>query len=58
VGAIEMRDGVDPDAVWIEPPSRTDIELCLRTMPERYCYGRCVRVCPVGMERFEKPETK
>ena len=53
-GAIQMRDDVDPDSVWTEPPSRTDIELCLQTMPERQCYGRCVRTCPVGMERFNR----
>lgn len=51
-GAIQVLDDIDPQAVWIEPPARTDIEHCLREMPKRICYGLCVRVCPVGLERF------
>lgn len=48
-GAISLRPGFDPQAVWYVPPSRTDIKACcLKLHPVHYCMGRCIKVCPVG----------
>jgi epoxyqueuosine reductase QueG len=47
-GAISLRQGIDPDAVWYNPPTRTGIDVCVRTRPQHYCNGRCIRHCPVG----------
>ena len=47
-GAITLRDDYDPDAVWYNTPARTDIPTCRDIRKQVYCYGRCVRTCPVG----------
>jgi epoxyqueuosine reductase QueG len=47
-GAISLREGFDPDAVWYDTPARTDIPSCRDIRKTVYCYGRCIRICPVG----------
>ncbi len=47
-GAIALREGFDPDAVWLDPPASTDIESCRSFRPIHYCMGACMRRCPVG----------
>lgn len=50
-GAISLRTGFDAKAVWYLPPSKTDIPLCDKLRPKEYCYGRCIKVCPVAMKK-------
>lgn len=51
--AIQLRDGIDNNQVFIKTPSKTDNRLCLifdeRGVSTSSCffYGTCVRVCPV-----------
>jgi epoxyqueuosine reductase QueG len=47
-GALSLRSGFDPEAVWYLPPAKTDIPACNKLRPEQYCMGRCLKVCPVG----------
>lgn len=47
-GAISLREDFDPAAVWIDPPAQTDIAFCRSRWNIDYCWGRCVKVCPVG----------
>lgn len=52
-GAIQLREGIDPDRVFITTPAKTDYRLCSswdeRGIATRRCffYGTCLRVCPV-----------
>ena len=50
--AIQLREGVDHDAIFIDTPSKTDVSLCLRHadgIPTYLCVygGTCMRVCPI-----------
>ena len=49
-GAISLRETFDPDAVWYNTPAQTDIEACNKLRPKHYCYGRCIKVCPVAQK--------
>lgn len=49
-GALSLRPNYDPEAVWTTPPARTDIGLCRKQWDIEYCWGRCIRVCPVAYE--------
>jgi epoxyqueuosine reductase QueG len=55
-GAITLREGFDPHAVWYDPPSSTDILTCRSLRAVEYCMGRCLRKCPVG--RLGAPEKR
>lgn len=35
-------------AIWYDPVSRTDIPTCRADRIKAFCYGQCLRVCPVG----------
>jgi len=57
LGAITLRDDVDVNSIFIDPPSKTDTGLCRPTLfrswtapePNAGCkfYGTCMRVCPI-----------
>ena len=47
-GAISLRQGFDPEAIWYNTPSQTDIEECMKLNRIHYCLGRCIKVCPVA----------
>lgn len=34
--------------VWYDPVSRTNMEICRSQRLRHFCYGKCLRVCPVG----------
>jgi len=52
-GAIQLREGIDTDQVFITTPSKTDYRLCLAwdersvMTPRCFFYESCLRVCPV-----------
>jgi epoxyqueuosine reductase len=35
-------------ALWLDPPARTDWNVCRQTRLATDCMGRCLRVCPTG----------
>ena len=48
-GAISLpSEAMDESRVWLNPVSRTDMGLCQEKRGEAFCYGRCLKVCPVG----------
>lgn len=47
-GAMSRLPDYDPDAVWYNTPTRTDTQACVDLSLERYCLGRCLKVCPVA----------
>jgi len=57
-GAIQLREEIDNDQVFLTTPAKTDYRLCLswdeRGISSSRCffYGSCLRVCPV------KPDIK
>lgn len=57
-GAIQLREGIDADQIFINTPSKTDYRLCpfwdANGIRNHRCffYGTCLRVCPV------KPDLK
>jgi epoxyqueuosine reductase len=48
VGAISVLRDIDSEAFWVTPPARTDVPTCRERRTSEYCYGKCIRVCPVG----------
>lgn len=46
--ALSLLPSFDDKEVWLDPVSRTDMPLCRKKRGEVFCYGRCLRVCPVG----------
>ena len=52
-GAISLRPDYPKRDVWRLPPVRTDIQACLKLRDEHYCLGRCIAVCPVGLEKHK-----
>ncbi len=48
--ALSLRPDFDEEAVWLDPVSRTDKPLCRKKRKDVFCYGRCLKVCPVGEE--------
>lgn len=46
--AISIMPGKDMESFYYDPVSRTDIIICRGKRMSLYCYGRCIRVCPVG----------
>jgi len=54
-GALQMRDGVNIDEIFINIPTRNDISKCIGLSPEGAGFGcgfvgGCLRVCPTGMK--------
>ena len=47
-GAISLRSGFDPAAVWYNTPAQTHIAACMKLSRRHYCLGRCIKVCPVA----------
>lgn len=50
-GAIKLDPEVDPNQIWLDPVSRTDWDLCNEKRQVYFCYGKCIRVCPIGRKR-------
>ena len=53
--ALQLREGIDHDTIFIDTPSRTEFSLCIIrpgdiTMEACVFMGTCLRVCPVGMK--------
>lgn len=46
--ALRLLPSFDDREVWLNPVSRTDMSRCREARKEAFCYGRCLRVCPVG----------
>jgi epoxyqueuosine reductase QueG len=46
--AISLLPDIDSEAFWLSPPARTDVSRCRENRAPCYCYGKCIRVCPVG----------
>ncbi|MGB9660912.1 MAG: hypothetical protein ACPL5F_02690 [Moorellaceae bacterium] len=44
----QQRSSNIEEVVWYDPVSRTDIPTCSANNIKAFCYGRCLRVCPVG----------
>jgi epoxyqueuosine reductase len=54
-GALQLRDGIDPNAIFIDIPSSTERSLCLERVGDTAVFscvfvGTCMRVCPTGMK--------
>ena len=47
-GHLPVPEAMDESRVWLNPVSRTDMGLCQENRGEAFCYGRCLKVCPVG----------
>ena len=50
-GAISLRPDYDSKAVWITTPAQTNHALCRNQWNVHYCWGRCIRVCPVAYRK-------
>ena len=53
-GAIQLRDGLDHDAIFVDTPSKTERPLCIKRVGDTIVFqcvymGTCMRVCPVRM---------
>jgi len=53
--AIQLRDGVNNDATFIDTPSKTNMSLCVERVDDisthRCVYvGTCMRVCPIKLK--------
>jgi len=51
-GAIQLREGKDHDAIFIDTPSRTERSLCIQHVGDTALHqcvflGTCMRVCPI-----------
>jgi len=57
-GSLQLREGIDPEQIFIKTPAKTDYRLCITWDEHRssvyrcFFYGTCLRVCPV------KPDIK
>ena len=49
-GAISRRVNFDPVAVWIDTPAQTNIDFCWKQWNVHYCWGRCIKICPVAVK--------
>jgi len=54
-GAIQLRDGQDHDAIFVDTPSRTERSLCLQRVGDKIVHvcvfvGTCMRVCPIKLD--------
>lgn len=47
--ALALNPKIDHNKVWLNPVSRTDMAICRERRDTIFCYGRCIRVCPVGL---------
>ncbi len=52
--AIQLREGIDHDAVFIDTPSKTERSLCIQHVGDTTTYhcvyfGTCMRVCPIKL---------
>jgi epoxyqueuosine reductase len=47
-GALSVLSEIDSEIFWLSPPARTDVSRCRENRGSCYCYGKCIRVCPVG----------
>jgi epoxyqueuosine reductase QueG len=47
-GAISLRESFEPLSVWVDTPTRTNIDFCRDRWNTDYCWGRCIKVCPVA----------
>jgi len=54
-GALQMREGIDPDSIFIDIPTRNELRKCIGVSEEAPGFGcgfvgGCLRVCPTGMK--------
>lgn len=49
--ALKINEEVDWHAVWVDPVSRTDQDLCRQKRKKMFCYGRCARICPINLPK-------
>lgn len=47
-GGLSLREDIDPEGIWHNTPSKTDIDKCRALSREHFCLGRCMKVCPVA----------
>ncbi|MDN5348468.1 MAG: epoxyqueuosine reductase [Clostridia bacterium] len=48
-GALKISENLTvEEMMWYDPVSRTDIKTCRTNRLQAFCYGKCLRVCPVG----------
>ena len=63
--SLKLREGIDVDAIFLDPPSYTDAAKCGQTASAkvdvniRGCgfYGTCMRVCPIKFNLKKKKAT-
>ena len=53
-GALQLLDGLDHDAIFIDTPTKTDRSLCITRIGDatvHHCVymGTCMRVCPIKL---------
>ncbi len=58
-GALKLREGIDRNAIFIDPPTRLDISKCIRMGGDAAGFactfvGTCMRECPNGMKVTKK----
>jgi epoxyqueuosine reductase len=46
--ALRPLPAAEDGRLWLDPPARTDWEVCRKTRLATDCMGRCLRVCPAG----------
>jgi epoxyqueuosine reductase QueG len=51
VKALKVKENLNWNEIWLDPPSIVDKHACDSRMVEAQCVGRCIRVCPVGGKR-------
>ena len=47
-GAISLLPDIGSEDFWLSPPARTDVSICRENRGPCYCFGKCIRICPVG----------
>lgn len=50
-GALSLRPDYDSKAVWTITPAQTNRDLCREQWNVHYCWGRCIKVCPVAYRK-------
>ena len=51
VKALSVKENLNWNEIWLDPPSIIDKHACDSRMVEAQCEGKCIRMCPVGGKR-------